>query len=702
MDNDLLLEIGTEEIPARFIPAAIQIIRDCAEGLFKENRIHVEDVIVYATPRRLTLIVKDLSDFQENITTKVFGPPKGVAYDNQGNPTRAAMGFAKGQGVDVSLLKIESTDKGEYAYVEKHEKGKKTMDILSSLLEELLVSVNFPKSMRWNDTRVRFARPVRWILAFFGKESLNIRFAGLQSGKVTYGHHFMKPASITVKGVDDYLQQLENNFVIIDQTRRQKLIEEQIIEISIEKGGRVITDKELLEEITFLVEYPLAICGRFDETYLTIPKDVLITVMKEHQRCFSLEDEKGNLLPYFIAISNTIPKNIDVVRNGYERVISARLSDARFFFDEDCKKRLETHTEKLKQVVFMGRLGTMWDKVQRLIKLSGQLTLLLVGPQISPPQISLPKISPVVQKAASLSKADLMTEMVGEFPELQGIMGREYAIRQGEVDDVARAIFEHYLPRFSGDILPSSQAGKVLAIADKIDNIVGCFGIGNIPSGSFDPYALRRQALGILNILITGKHLVSLKEIIKKAISVYGDMIEEGRYKEILYGILEFFMERFNTLLVTEGYRYDCVRAALSAGLDDPFDAFLRICALDRFRQGPEFESLIISFKRVMNIIPPDFIGELKEEFFKENAERKLYEAFRGIRDKVLQEKDRRDYEKAFALISELKPQIDLFFDMVLVMDKDMVLRNNRLSLLNELKGLFLTLADFTQIVVEG
>lgn len=690
MAKDMLLEIGTEEIPARFMSAAMTALKESAERHLKENRVGFGEVIVYGTPRRLVLIVKGLSELQEDIATEVLGPPKNAAYDREGNPTKAAAGFARGQGVDVSALRIKNTDRGEYVYVERHEQGRRTQEILPAILEDLLASVTFPKSMRWNDTRVRFARPVRWILALLSGDLIPFRFAGLESGRVSYGHRLMSPGTIRIERVEDYIGELEKNFVIVDQTRRQILVIEQIQEIVREKGGRVIGDEELLEEITFLTEYPLAVCGGFDKTFLTLPRDVLITVMKEHQRCFSIEGQAGKILPYFIAVSNTVPKDLDVVRNGYERVIRARLSDAKFFFDEDGRKRLEEHAEKLRQVVFMGGLGTMWDKVQRLRELSGRLCQAL----------GCPEITAIAERAAQLSKADLMTAMVGEFPELQGVMGKEYAGRQGEAIFISGAIFEHYLPRFSGDLLPTSQAGKVLAIADKIDNITGCFGTGNIPSGSYDPYALRRQALGIHNILITGRYFVSLSEIVRMSLSAYGDKIEKGRHPEIIAGVMEFFKERLNTFLVTEEYRYDCVRAVLSAGLDDPYDSYLRISALDRFRRGPEFESLIISFKRVMNIIPPGLTGEMREYLFREDEEKGLYKVYRVIREKADSARGHRDYEKAFASIAELKPHVDLFFDKVLVMDKDMNLRNNRLLLLNELKSLFLTLADFTQIVV--
>lgn len=692
MSNDLLLELGTEEIPARFIPPAIAMMRESAERLFIENRIQFMDTAVYGTPRRLVLIARGLAEVQQDNTTEVVGPPKSAAYDKDGNPTKAAAGFAKGQGVDVSDLRIKNTAKGEYIFIEKHETGKKTKDILPNVLEDILSAITFPKAMRWNNSGARFARPVRWVLSLLNGELLQVKFAGLEGGDISFGHHFMKPQPFSVKGIDDYTESLEKNFVIAEPAKRRSLIEKQIAEIEVEKVGRVIHDEELLNETTFLTEYPLAICGRFDDVFLTLPKDVLITVMREHQRCFSIEGEDGKLLPYFIGISNTVPKDVNIIRNGYERVIRARLSDAKFFFDSDSRKRLEEYADRLKQVVFMNKLGTMSDKVHRLTELSEQLCGLMEWGDIRD----------TAKRAAQLSKADLMTDMVGEFPELQGIMGFEYAVRQGEDRDVASAIAEHYLPKFAGDVLPATRAGKILAIADKGDNIVGCFGIGNIPTGSNDPLALRRQALGVLNILVNGRHFVSLSKVVWKCITVYGDKLSSDKHNKILKDVLEFFRERLNTLLVTEGFRYDCVRAVLQTGIEDPYDSYLRVRSLDRFRQRGEFEPLMVSFKRVMNIIPPDFRGEVIEELLRENEEKNLFTAYLDIREKVLQAEVDIEYENAFIFMSGLKQYVDLFFDKVLVMDKDEALKNNRLGLLNNLKSLFLTLADFTQIVVEG
>ncbi|MCC6545274.1 MAG: glycine--tRNA ligase subunit beta [Nitrospirae bacterium] len=692
MNKDILMEIGVEELPARFLPAAIADIKAAAERLLMENRIRFREISVYGTPRRLALIVTEADEMQEDVVIEVSGPPKSAAYSADGVPTKAAVGFAKSQGIDISQLKIKHTDKGEYLFSEKHEKGKQTKDVLPSLLKNLLSSITFPKSMRWNDTRVRFARPLRWLLAIYGDEIAGFDFAGVKSGRTSYGHHFMSPGSFVVKRPDDYVSSLMERFVIADQSDRLTRIEEQLKSISHEKGGLVVPDEELLKEVAFLTEYPVAVCGRFDEGFLSLPKDVLVTVLREHQRSFLIEKEGGGSLPYFISVSNTMPRDIAVIRSGYERVVRARLSDAKFFFDADSTLRLEDRSVKLGQVVFMAKLGTMSEKVVRLKSSVSHLSELF----------KLSDIAPAAVRSAELSKADLMTDMVGEFPELQGVIGREYALRQGEKSEVAMAIFEQYLPRFSGDMLPDTKAGKILAVAEKMDNIAGCFGSGNIPTGSNDPYALRRQAIGILHILIKGGHHVDLKKVAEVSLSTYKGIIAEARYNEITKNVIEFFRERLSTLVVAEGYRYDCVRAVISTDLDDPYDAFLRITALDRYRIKPEFDALTVSFKRVMNIIPADFMSIFKEGLLKEAEEKGLYDAYKKAEYNAMLAKKEYNYWNAFSSIADLKSDVDLFFDKVLVMDKDTNLRNNRISLMSMLRDLFLNFADFRQIVVEG
>lgn len=689
---DLLLEIGTEEIPARFIDKTLHNMEESMKGLLMESRIEYGEINVFGTPRRLVLIVNEMSESQKELVTEVVGPPKKVAFDEQGLPTRAATGFARTHGVDLKDLKIIDTGKGEYICVEKYERGERTLDILPVITEKFLSTILFPRSMRWNDSGVRFARPIRWILSLFGEKHFTVSFAGLASGSVTYGHHFMNNSPIKVRNAREYIEELEKGFVIVDHRKRKEKIKKDIEKLAEVKGGEITGDGELLEEITFLTEYPVALCGSFNSAYLSLPKELLVTVLKGHQRCFSIEDMNGVLLPYFIAVSNTRARNMNVVVNGYERVIRARLADAKFFFEIDSRTHLDDYAEKLNQVVFMGELGTMEDKRERLKALSNRIATFL----------GYSEIEPIVTRAASICKADLMTEMVGEFPELQGVMGREYARLQGESEEVATAIFEHYLPRFSGDRLPSTPAGEVLSLVDKIDNIVGCFGTGNIPTGSNDPYAVRRQALGIMNILIEGKYFVSLRDIFAMSVELYGERLRGDKRPKIIDSLCEFFKERFYSYMVSGGYRYDCVRAVLSSSFDDPYDSYLRIMALDDMRKGPEFKSLVISFKRVINIIPEGFEGTVTEDLFMAPEETELYKIYKKTTKEVHSFIKDHDYSKAFYSAGGLKPYVDIFFDKVLVMEKDQSLRRNRLALLRDLKELFFTLADFTQIVVEG
>lgn len=692
MPQILLLEIGTEEIPARFIPHAIGTMNESMDTLLQENRISHGSIKVMGTPRRLVIIVQDVNEQQEEIITKITGPPKKAAFKEDGTPTMAAIGFARSQGVDIEELKVMTTEKGEYVYVEKHERGDKTINILPAVLKKFLSSLSFPKSMKWNRSGIRFARPVRWILALFGEEAISLDFAGIKSDRFTRGHHFMSPDPIEIKSAKDYLPDIRRHFVIVDHMERKNKIEKDIEAIAAMKGGRITGDGALLEEVTFLTEYPVAVCGIFDTKYLVLPRELLITVLREHEKCFSIEDAARKLLPYFVAVSNIESHRMDLIVRGYERVIGARLADAEFFFHVDTKKSLDEYASTLNQVIFMAGLGTMLDKQERL-KIIGKRLVHELGYQ---------DLEHTVVRASTICKADLMTEMVGEFPELQGIMGREYALYHGETEEVASAIYEHYLPRFSGDSVPETPAGKILSIADKIDNIIGCFVTGNIPTGSNDPYAVRRQALGIINILIEGKHFLSLKDLIHTGIVAYGNKIKNTTGPELIDAISEFFRERLYAFLVTSGYRYDCVRAVLSLKPDDIYDAYLRIRALNEMRKGPEFVSLAISFKRVINIIPADFKGIVKREHFVTPEELNLYTTYEATKIKIEEAIRAHNYDEAFRHAGSLKPHVDLFFDKVLVMDKDETLRNNRLALLKELKNLFFILADFSKIVVEG
>ncbi|MEK6680727.1 MAG: glycine--tRNA ligase subunit beta [Nitrospirota bacterium] len=686
MPADIIFEIGTEEIPARFIPDALQKMKDRMAVFLKNEMVSFQSMESYGTPRRLALYVKDAAEKQDEKMVEVIGPAKSVAYDKDGKPTKAALGFAKGQGVDVSALKIKATDKGEYICASRKDGGKDTAEILKKMLPQFIMDIAFPKSMYWDDKKIRFARPIRWLMAIFNNTPVEFTIADVKSSNMSRGHRFMSPGAFIVNGIEDYIHQLEANYVIVNQAKRREMIVSQINQLAKEKGGQVMSDDELIDTVTFLVEYPAALCGDFDRDYLKLPKEILINAMKEHQKYFSVVDKDGNLLSYFICIANTRAKDMDVVKKGNERVLRARLSDAQFFFNEDRKKRLTDRTADLKGVIFQESLGTLYDKVERDAALAEYLAPIIDK-----------GAKDAAKRAAYLCKSDLLTGIVGEFPKLQGIMGREYALLDGEPKAAAEAIYEHYLPRFAGDELPKTSAGIVLSIVDKIDSICGYFAIGLIPSGSQDPYALRRQALGIIQILLTNKIHLSLKGLIEKAF----ELIKINKLGEAKKEALDFLRQRMDNLLTSEGYRYDIVDAVLSANLDDPYDCVLKIMAFNKIKDEPSFEPLMISFKRVINIIPPDFKGEADQNLLSEPAEKALFDAYTALKKDISPLLEAYKYEEALKMIAGIKKEVDTFFDKVLVMDKDERLKANRLGLLKQIGILFNNIADFSRIVTE-
>ncbi|MEK6679371.1 MAG: glycine--tRNA ligase subunit beta [Nitrospirota bacterium] len=690
MPADIIFEIGTEEIPARFIPNALERMKEDFSVLLNEQGISFKTAESFGTPRRLLLYVKDAAEKQAEKSVEVTGPAKAVAYDKDGAPTKAAIGFAKGQGIDVKELQIKKTDKGEYICALKKEGGKDTEGLLSELLPRFLLKIDFPKSMYWDDKKIRFARPIRWLTALYGNKPVRFEVANVKSSNMSRGHRFMSPGAFVVEDKESYLHQLEANYVIVDPAKRRKMIIEQIEQIAKEKDGSVLKDEELIDTVTFLVEYPTAICGDFDKKYLELPKDILINAMKEHQKYFSIIDKNGSLMPHFICIANTKAKDMDIVKKGNERVLRARLDDASFYFKEDRKKKLSDRTNDLKGVVFQEQLGTLYNKVQRDATLSASYTL-----SLSFDTESLEH----AKRAAYLCKSDLLTGVVGEFPKLQGIIGREYALLDGEKKEAADAIYEHYLPRFAGDELPKTNAGIILSIADKIDNICGCFAIGLTPTGSQDPYALRRQGLGILQILLSKKIHISLIGLVENALSLLKDKAK--KIEDAKKDALDFVRQRMDNLLTSEGYRYDIVDAVLTEKFDDPYDCFLRIQALNKLKDEPYFEPLMISFKRVINIVPKDFKGAVDEKALKEPAEKELFKAYKALKDDVSPLIKAYKYEDALKKISGLKKEVDAFFDKVLVMDKDEGVKGNRLSLLKEIGLLFNIIADFSKIVTE-
>lgn len=685
--KDLLLEVGTEEIPAAFMPDALKALREITATALATQRIAFQDVRTLGTPRRLTLIARGVAVCQEELIVTKIGPAKSLAFDPDGKPTKSALGFAKGQGIEVSAVKIIQTDKGEYICAEKKEKSEQTITLLARLLPDIILSIPFRKSMRWHDFDLRFARPIHWLLALFGDQVVPFQLGAVLSGDITYGHRFLAPQPITVSGFASYYEGLKNAFVLVDPDERRKTLIKQIHEIAATAGGVPDEDAALIEQVIYLVEYCSPILCHFEKDFLQLPREVLVTTMKKHQKYFPVLDQQGNPLPCFIAVNNTPAKDPRLSAQGHERVLRARLSDARFFYTEDQKKSLDALTNRLKEVIFQAQLGTSYEKVCRF----KQLSLFITERYFSS------SLKRSVERAAHLCKADLVSEMVGEFPELQGIMGREYARIAGEDPEVAEAIFEHYLPRFAEDRIPASDIGAIVGIADKLDTIAGCFGIGLVPTGTADPYGLRRQCLGIINIILGRHYHISLSAIVNKSVDLLEVKLTRPA-QAVSQDVLNFFAGRLENLLVSQGHPADVVDAVISCGIDDITDMVKRVQALQKLKQAPDFEPLAIAFKRVVNILSGTDAGPVDTALLQHPAEIALHEKYAALSRQVISLMDSKEYLAALKCIATLRPEVDAFFDGVMVMVEDVALRNNRLALLHEIGSLFKNFADFTRL----
>lgn len=689
MGEPLYLEIGTEEIPAGYIVPALEAMAAQMTRFLDENRVSRGEPVTAATAKRLVLYVPGLAPRQEDTTMEIMGPPKAVAFDAEGRPTKAAEGFARGQGVTIDQVQVKKTPKGEYLCIVKEEAGISTKELLEKMLPDFIARIPFPKSMRWESEGATFARPVRSIAALLGQDVLQFEYAQVKSSNQSFGHRFMRPRWLTVTDFDSHLANLKENFVLLDIENRKDQIRKAIAQAASTVGGRILEDEELLEEVTNLVEYPFPIVGEFEEKFLELPPELLITVIKKHQRYFAIIDESGNLMRYFVTVANTIPRNPSVVAAGNARVVRARLEDARFYYLEDQKVRLDDRAEQLKGVVFHSKLGTSWEKVERFTALARNLAAKLA-----------PGSMDTILRAAHLCKADLVTGMVGEFPELQGVMGRAYARLEGEPESVAQAIFEHYLPNRAGGPVPESLEGAILSIADKMDTIVGCFGVGLIPSGTADPFALRRQTLGIIRIVLERPLRLSLSELIDQALAALKPRLKAPE-AEVKAAVLDFFSGRLQHYLASqEGYSPDVVEAALAGGVDDIVDSVARTKALSSFRARPDFESLAVAFKRVGNIIKQPEETPVDPSLLQGAPEQALFTTLRDTEGVVAECIAAGDYDGALEAMAGLKGFIDSFFDSVLVMDKDPDIRRNRLALLTRIQDLFTRVADFRKIQV--
>jgi glycyl-tRNA synthetase beta chain len=683
--RELFLEIGTEEIPAGFIPRALAEMEAMIVRELGNARLSFNEVRTMATPRRLALMVNGIPAVQPDAEITVTGPSKKAAFDADNKPTKAAEGFARGQGVDVSELHVLTTEKGEYIAVTKQETGRPTHELLSEILPGLVAAIPFRKSMRWGDLDVRFARPVHWLVALFDGVVVPFSFGNITSGSVSRGHRFMANTTFPVRNFSHYLDECERHFVIVDPERRKETIRREAHRVALAAGGRLLPDEELLDQIVYLVEYPSAVHGTFSEDFLKVPKEVLITSMRSHQRYFSIVDNDGRLMPGFITINNTLTEDPAVVIKGNQRVLRARLSDARFFFEEDRKVRLDERVEALKKVVYQQKLGTSFEKMERFRALAGQLADRLN-----------PAVAAQTARAAWLCKADLVSGMVGEFPEVQGIMGREYALLEGEDPTVAAAIAEHYLPTQAGGELPGSDIGAFVSIADKLDTICGCFGVGLIPTGAADPYALRRATIGIIGIILDRGYRIPLTSLINQSLELLAPKLTRTR-EQVADDVLEFFRGRFVNLLSGD-YPGDAVDAAVAAGFDDLVEAGARIAALAEFKTRPDFEQLAVAFKRIGNIIKEGLDAPVDPALFQDPAEGDLYRAAMAVKASVDSLISSGAWLDALAEIATLRAPVDNFFDKVMVMADDPRVRENRLALLTALARMFGKVADFSRI----
>ncbi|MBN1574447.1 MAG: glycine--tRNA ligase subunit beta [Deltaproteobacteria bacterium] len=694
MSGELLIEIGTEEIPAGFVPVALEAMERILTDLLSQYRIGISGKIrTIGTPRRLTVTAVGLDKSQSPRRTEKIGPPASKAFDENGKPNKMAEGFAKGQGVKVEdLVRIE-TDKGEYLAAVIEDAGRPTVELLPEMIERLIGEIPFKKSMRWMNLDVRFGRPVHWILALFDGAVVPVSFGNVKSGDKTRGHRFMAPGEIAVKDFVDYLKKLEKAFVVCDPEERKKIIEEGVGDVAKAFGGAPLPNPELVDEVVYLTEFPVAVGGSFPKEYLKLPVDVLVTSMRSHQRYFGVVDKGGKLLPHFVTVSNTKAKDNGVVSRGNERVLVARLEDAKFYFEEDTKVPLKNRVEDLKGVVFHSKLGTSYEKVMRFRELSGWLADKI-----------LPEKKEAVMEAAYLAKADLDTGMVQEFPSLQGKIGREYALRDGIAPEIAEAIYEHYMPVGARDDIPKGEIGTIVSLSDKMDTICGFFGVGMTPTGTADPYALRRSVIAIINIILGKGIRLSLVDFIDRSIEILEGKATRGR-DELKADVADFFRGRLAVLLADTGFPQDVVDAVLTVSIDDLVLVKKRAEAIMVWKKRPEFSDLATSIKRVGNIIKgkdaEEGAGDVDEKLLAESAERELLkrleEVEKGVGALIVEEK----YNEAVGKLLELKGPIDKFFDDVMVMDENPDVRQNRLSILGRIKWLFMNICDFQKIEQE-
>ena len=693
--SHLLLEIGSEEIPAGYITPALKALSSALIQKLTDARIDHGSAKVYATPRRLAVKIEDVADKQKSIQSEVIGPPAKVGFDGQGNPTTAALKFAEKVGLPVKKLVVKETPKGAYLAAVIKQRGLATRTLLKDILPQAILSIPFPKKMRWADLDIEFARPIHTILALLGNKVIPFQLGNVKSNRYTHGHSFMSPAKIKLNAPEDYLNALGSAQVMADMQQRRSKLEHDIADVARRLNGRILPDDELVDIVNNLVEYPVVVAGNFDKEFLEVPDEVLINAMREHQKYFAVVDKDDKLMPCFIAVNNTVARDMAIVAKGHERVLRARLADAQFFYQGDLKISNDERVQMLKKVLFQAELGSVYEKAERVAGV-GEFIAAAVASEAIPPAENADLKKHVV-RAAMLSKTDLVSQVVGEFPKLQGIMGRVYAAVAGESARVATAIEEHYRPVYSGAPLPETLVGAILSIADKIDSICGCFSVGLVPTGASDPYALRRQGIGILQIMKDQEFSFSLSDLIAESLKYF----KPKNLPAVQEQVYAFLRNRMTNLLVDGGFSKDTVAALLSAASDNIPDTWRRAGALEQLKAKPDFEPLAVAFKRVVNIIKKADDISMKEpdrKLFQHESEAALLSAYEQVKNRVEDDLTNGLYDQALVKIASLRDPVDAFFEGVMVMADDIEVRHNRLALLSMIAALFGKLADFSKL----
>lgn len=680
MNRDLFYEIGTEEIPARYINNALKEIYDILSKNLNSLNISFENIEVKTTPRRFAIVVRNIAEKQTDLKEEFKGPSKKIAYDADGNPTKALLGFVKGKGGNIEDVELRKAGEEEYVYVTVEKKGKDTVEYVKDILETVIRNINFPKPMRWGGKNLKFIRPIRWLICVFHGEHIDFDIEGINTTKITKGHRFLGTQEIEIADFEDYKQKLKENFVILDQDERRSMILEQVKHVAEELNGEAVVDEDILEEVNFIVEYPTAFYGSYAKEYLELPEEVIITPMEAHQRYFPVRSKDGKLVNYFITVRNGDNYMIENVRKGNEKVLVARLMDAKFFYEEDTKKPLESFVPGLDTIVFQQKLGTMRNKAERMDKVAHEIAAVL--------EMSTENIS----RAALLAKADLTTGMVFEFTELQGTMGRYYAKLSNEPQAVCDAIFEHYLPRNASDNLPTTNEGILLSIADKMDSIAGFFSIGIQPTGSQDPYALRRQAIAVINILMSKDYNINLKKLFEISLSQFNT----ENMAEVQSELMEFFKLRINNILLDMGIRYDIVNAVLENENASLYEIVKIAKAAEKWLEEDKAE-VISTVLRAQNLVKEEY-SKVEEKLFADDSEKVLYENYLKIKADFEKEISQKNYTSALEIYENICPHINNLFDSVMIMDKDELVKINRLGLLNRVVSVVAELMDISKL----